>query len=189
MTERLARGARPAAVLLFGVAGAYPARHRGGAPALGLLDLALVGSDCLADDGAAAPDGFRDLAALGLGDCGPFAADAALAAAAARALGGIAVAAGATVSACSATEALSEERARRTGAALETMEGAAVALACARFGVPLVQLRCISNFTGDRDRAEWRLRAACEQLHAAVLAAHAAIELFPPVAVSPGDGS
>jgi futalosine hydrolase len=35
------------------------------------------------------------------------------------------------------------------------MEGAAIALACAHAGVPWVQLRAVSNLTGDRDRAGW----------------------------------
>jgi futalosine hydrolase len=56
----------------------------------------------------------------------------------------------------------------RTNAAIETMEGAAVALVCRKLSIPLVQLRSVSNRTGDRERAAWDLDGACAPLHDAV---------------------
>jgi futalosine hydrolase len=50
--------------------------------------------------------------------------------------------------------------ARHPGAAAEEMEGYAVALAAARFGVPASVVRGISNRAGDRDRARWRMDEA-----------------------------
>jgi futalosine hydrolase len=165
LAERIAEQ-RPPGVLLFGVAGAYPARHRPGA-SLAVGDLCLVGEDRFADEGVATPDGFRDLAQLGLGEVGPFAADRERTALAARALGAPVVI-GATVSTCSGTDAQSAQIAARTGAAVETMEGAAAALVCARAGVPFVQLRAISNLTGDRARGGWDLERAIAVVQAAV---------------------
>ena len=50
--------------------------------------------------------------------------------------------------------------ARHPGAAAEEMEGYAVALAAARFGVPVSIVRGISNCAGDRDRSRWRMAEA-----------------------------
>ncbi|MFO7617135.1 MAG: phosphorylase, partial [Bacteroidales bacterium] len=43
---------------------------------------------------------------------------------------------------------------------IETMEGAAVLYVCSRMGVPVVQVRGISNSAGPRDRSGWRVREA-----------------------------
>lgn len=69
-----------------------------------------------------------------------------------------------TVSAVTGNEATARERRMRLGADLETMEGAAWALVCARFGLPLLQARGVSNRVGLRDRASWRIGEALEAL-------------------------
>ncbi|MBK8095822.1 MAG: futalosine hydrolase [Planctomycetes bacterium] len=156
----------PHGVLLFGVAGAYPARHRPGT-SLGVGDLCVVASDRLADEGVVTTTGFTDLAAMGLGESGPFAmavAESAWLAARLR----VPLVVGATVSTCSGTEMASATIAARAVAEVESMEGAAAAFVCARAGVPLVQLRAISNLTGDRDRGGWDLRGAVAKVQAAV---------------------
>ena len=79
----------------------------------------------------------------------------------------IPIVAGATVSSCSATDARARELATRSRAAVETMEGAAVALACTAAGVPWVQLRCVSNRTGERSRAGWALDEAVSNVQRA----------------------
>ena len=165
--ELLRRGDRVRAVLLFGVAGAYPARHRGAAPLAGIGDLVVVGSDRLGDEGVETPDGFLDLGAMKLGDCGPFPADPRLARAAADRLQAPCVA-GVTVSTCSGTEETSARLAGRTGSDVESMEGAAVAYVCRQFERPLLHVRAISNWTGDRDRGEWNLGAAVAVVQRAV---------------------
>lgn len=157
MTEAL-HGRRPAWVLLFGVCGAYPEGHGPGGR-LDVGDVCLVGDEWLADEGVATDDGFLPLSQLGLGSNGPFHADAERSAAAARVLGAPIVR-GATVSACSGTDPRSRELATLTGATVETMEGAAVAWACGRAGVPWVQLRCVSNRTGRRAAGGWDLPRA-----------------------------
>ena len=98
---------------------------------------------------------------------GPFRLDPALAAAAAQRLGAP-LARAATVSTCSGNEALS--RARRCGleADLETMEGAAIAHVCALHQAPLLHVRAVSNFTGDRAEGCWDLSRAAQAVQQAV---------------------
>ncbi|MCA8950309.1 MAG: futalosine hydrolase [Planctomycetes bacterium] len=161
-----ARAVRPAGILLFGVAGAF--RASGLEPGA----LCVVGEDRFGDEGVATEDGFADLAELGLGDVGPFVLPPALAAQAAQRLA-VPVVSGVTVSTCSGSEGAAAAIAGRTAAAVETMEGAAVALACQRLGLPLLHVRAISNWTGDRARGGWDLPTAVERVQAAVRALHA----------------
>jgi futalosine hydrolase len=51
-------------------------------------------------------------------------------------------------------------RAERSGAAIESMEGVAVALTCARLGLPFAQVRGVSNVAGVRDKDAWRIGPA-----------------------------
>ncbi len=157
-------------VLIFGLCGAYPERHRRRSPVLTVGDLCLVTVDFLADEGVGHEQGFSDLATLGLGQVGPYRADTEWSASIAERLDIVQVR-GATVSTCSGSDLRSRELAARSGAAVETMEGAALAMVCAQVRVPWVQLRCVSNDCGDRERGRWdrdgaiaRLRSAMEVL-------------------------
>ena len=53
-------------------------------------------------------------------------------------------------------------------AVAEGMEGAGVAAAALQFGVPVAEIRAISNLVGPRDRAAWQVPAALTALGAAV---------------------
>jgi futalosine hydrolase len=70
---------------------------------------------------------------------------------------------GVTVCRVTSTETTAE-RLGRAGAQVETMEGFAVLRACARAGVPVVQLRGISNRVGDRERSGWNFQAGLDGL-------------------------
>lgn len=48
---------------------------------------------------------------------------------------------------------------------VESMEGAACMLACARFGVPCTQIRAISNYVERRNREAWKIPLAIENLN------------------------
>lgn len=74
----------------------------------------------------------------------------------------------ATVATCSGTDAAAREVVRRTSALAEAMEGAAVVHAARRLRVPAIELRVISNMTGDRARQTWDLERGIEALGAAV---------------------
>ena len=76
----------------------------------------------------------------------------------------------ATVATCSGTDALAAGIAVRTGAIAEAMEGAAVLHAARLLGAPAIELRSISNRTGDRDRQDWKLSEAFEALRSAAAA-------------------
>ncbi|MFO7565478.1 MAG: futalosine hydrolase [Enhygromyxa sp.] len=159
---------KPDAVLLVGVCGAYPDRHlRAGLPALNVGDLCLVTSEVIVDAGVLTPDGFMDLAQLHLGEIGPISSDAELT----GRLGAVLdcpLVTGATVSTGAGADPLSQAYGLRSGAQVETMEGAAVAMVCRHFGVRFAQLRAVSNRTGDRNDAVWDLDGSLARLGTAV---------------------
>ena len=162
-------------VLLYGVAGAVPERHRRSPPPVAPGQLCVVGSDVLADEGVLTPDGFVDFGApaSGLGhgqrlvDTGPFPANPRMSSEVAARLS-VPIVRGATVSTCSGVDALSRQLHERTHADIETMEGAAVAAVCRRRELPYVHVRAISNWTGDRERGAWNLGAAIDALRVAL---------------------
>jgi futalosine hydrolase len=169
-TEAIVGGARPAdeigAVLNAGVAGALPDS------ALALGEVVVASSCVYAEEGLAAPTGFLDMAGLGfsLGDFEGNAVpvDGRLLEVLTRRhrAGPIA-----TVATCSGTDAAAREVVCRTGAIAEAMEGAAVVHAARRLGVAAIELRAVSNTTGDRDRQQWDRPRALEALGDAVRAA------------------
>ena len=162
------------AVLNLGIAGSLPI-----ATPLGLGDTVIATRSIYADEGLALPDGSF----IGCGDMGfplgPFddwgvrgAPDLL------DRLAGLAsvTAPIATVSTCSATDALARSVVERTWAVAEAREGAAVGHVAARLGVPFLEMRAVSNTTGDRSRQQWSIRAALERVRelAAGIAAEAA---------------
>ncbi|GAB4141281.1 MAG: futalosine hydrolase [Planctomycetota bacterium] len=158
---------RPDAVVLFGLAGAFPERHVGRPVRAAIRGLAVCRTDRFGDEGVMTEGGFLDLESLGIGGQAVFEADRELTARCAELLGAPLVSA-CTVSTGSGSERLSAALAARTGADLETMEGAAVAAACARARVPFAQVRCVSNWTGDRARSCWDRKGALAALRGAV---------------------
>jgi len=170
---------RPEAVLCFGCAGAYPESG------LKVGDLVLASEEIYGDEGAATPDGFLDMQALGfpLAERGGekwfnrFPADPELLAQGHRLISRTLraqqlVACGplVTVSTCSGTTAAGSLLIRRTEGLGENMEGAAVAQVCARFGVPFFEVRGISNLVEDRDLSRWDIPAAATAAQQAVCA-------------------
>ncbi|MEU8616480.1 futalosine hydrolase [Streptomyces sp. NPDC048623] len=73
-----------------------------------------------------------------------------------------------TVSTVTGTAARAAElAARHPGAVAEAMEGFGVAEAAAAYGVPVVEVRAVSNAVGPRDRAAWRIGEALGALRGA----------------------
>ncbi len=144
------------AVLLCGIGGTYPRSD------LGIGDVALAGSEVLADLGRCTESGIIPLDIAGeTPRIRFFLEDTAR-----RILGsvppGITIAPMATVSCTSGTMERAELIARHTGAWVENMEGAAAALVCTEYGVPLIELRGISNVAGNPDRSGWRIDKALD---------------------------
>jgi futalosine hydrolase len=143
----------------------------------GFADRAAVGSLVVASEivaadlGAETADGFASVDELGFGSA-RVPADAARASRAARALAeaGLAVAFGPvlTVSTATGTAATAWARAARVpGAAAEGMEGYGVAVAARNRGLPVLEIRAVSNAVGPRDRSAWRIGEALAALEAA----------------------
>ncbi len=169
-TEAILRHGPFAAVVNAGVAGVLP----GGKLALGDT---IVASACVyVEEGLVTPAGFADVAAMGLslgdfeGNTVPV--DGGLLS---RLAGLFRTGTIATVATCSGTVAAAEAVAERTRAVAEAMEGAAVVHAARRLGVPAIELRVISNTTGDRDEQEWDLAGALVVLGRSVGEALAAL--------------
>jgi futalosine hydrolase len=150
-------------VVHFGVAGAYPSA-KGMRPAL--LDICLATTEINGDLGICYPSRIDD---LGDGFRPPtrFILDSGMATAARGVLEqhGIPHFSGnfVTVNCASGTRKRGEILCHKYNGLCENMEGAAVARVCADFGLPLIEVRCISNFVEDRDLSKWCLTQACEK--------------------------
>jgi futalosine hydrolase len=148
-------------IVVCGVGGAYPESG------LQVGAVVCAASECYGDLGATSPSGFLDMKTLGFpvvetpthlfNDLPmqvfpvphrvPFV----------------------TVSTCTGTEGTAREIEKRTGGAVESMEGAAIAHVAHLHGVPVGEVRGISNIVTNRDTSQWRLREAAVAAQEAVL--------------------
>ncbi|MFB7585923.1 futalosine hydrolase [Streptomyces sp. NPDC056169] len=124
-----------------------------------------------ADLGAETPDGYLAVEELGFGRSAhpvPPALTGPLAAALRAGGRPHTVAPVLTVSTVTGTAGRAAELAgRHPTAAAEAMEGFGVAEAAAAYGVPVVEIRSVSNAVGPRDRAAWRIGEALDSLRRA----------------------
>lgn len=148
-------------VVSAGIAGGFQPR----AP----LGSVVVSSAVVAADlGAQTPDGYLTVDELGFGrSVHPVPEDLTGRIADALHAAGLphTVAPVLTVSTVTGTAGRAAElAARHPGAAAEAMEGFGVAEAAAAYGVPVVEIRAVSNAVGPRDRAAWRIGEALNAL-------------------------
>jgi futalosine hydrolase len=153
---------RPEAIVVCGIGGAYP----GSGLAVG--DIACAAQECYGDLGAAAPTGFLDLQALGFPliraevpvynelpmQLWPVERRVKFV----------------TLNTCTGTDAAARAIEARTGGAVENMEGAAVAHVAHLHGIPVGELRGISNMVTNRDIGAWRLKEAALAAQEALVA-------------------
>ncbi|WP_246212914.1 futalosine hydrolase [Streptomyces abyssomicinicus] len=135
----------------------------GFAPAAPVGSLVVADEITAADLGAETADGFLPVTELGFGAVThrpPPALVRAAAAATGAATGPVLTAS--TVTGTAARAALLRER--HPGALAEAMEGFGVAEAAAAHGVPVLEIRAVSNPVGPRDRAAWRIPEALAAL-------------------------
>lgn len=138
----------------------------GFAPAAPLGSLVVASDIVAADLGAETPDGFLPVTALGFGR-DRFAPPPTLVREVAAATG---AAPGPVLTVSTVTGTAARTAALLTahpGALAEAMEGFGVAEAAERAGVPVLELRAVSNTVGPRDRAAWRIGDALAALTAA----------------------
>ena len=142
------------AVVVCGIGGAYP----GSGLQVG-SSVAWASSECYGDLGAASPTGFLDMAALGFPVIGgPEPAYNTLPIPLRpRGMAGVPFV---TVNTCTGDDVSARALAARTGGAVESMEGAAIAHVARVYGIPAGEVRGISNPVGTRDRSAWRVREA-----------------------------
>ncbi len=74
-----------------------------------------------------------------------------------------------TVSRCSGTRESGDIMRKRFNGICENMEGAAVAHICAMYGVPMVEVRGISNIIEDRDMKKWDIEAAASNCNKVIM--------------------
>jgi len=191
----LARAPCSAAVNI-GCAGAFPGSQvRPG-------DVVIADREILADEGVETPEGFLGLEALGIGPRDgaggienripihpPCRLSPKTLARLSRDLG-FPIIAGplCTVSTGSGTDRRSAEVLGRWRPLAESMEGAALAIASLLASVPFLEIRGISNWTGDRDRSAWDVPLAAAR--AAAVAARiieGAPRWEPPVKCRPDE--
>ncbi|MFL0555320.1 futalosine hydrolase [Paenibacillus barengoltzii] len=151
-------------VLSAGIGGGF-------AEVAGVGSLVVASEIIAADLGAETPDGFAGVDELGFGSPRIAVADE-LAARWAAALreAGLPVHHGPilTLSTVTGTAETAQRLAKRyPGAGAEAMEGFGVAEAARQFGVPVLELRAISNAVGPRQRELWKIGDALQALEQA----------------------
>ena len=74
-----------------------------------------------------------------------------------------------TVGSTTGTQKRAKELEKRFGGICENMEGAAIAQVCTIYGIPMFEVRGISNIVGIRDKRRWRLKEASENCQKVML--------------------
>jgi len=166
LTGYLSRRTRmPRAVINFGLAGAYVGSG------LNLLDLCLAEGEILGDLGIVQEGHITPLSPA-FAPLREFACDPRLLARAADILAGAGMPLRrgrfVTLSGTSGFRLRADYLRDSYGVICENMEGAAVARVCKGFGVPFLELRCVSNMVLDRAEQEWRAREAAMRCGQAV---------------------
>lgn len=147
---------RPARILNIGIAGAYPGSG------LSIGDIVMGTSEVYGDIGFELPElpGFQHVREA---PWGSFYREP-LPLAAFPEFSGTATGRGCTVNACTGIDATGRLRATLFEAAFETMEGAAVAQAGQMLGIPVCEIRAISNLAAQRDMRPENIQVALSRL-------------------------
>ncbi len=170
----LIRDYAPSLMILFGIGGAYPSTG------LAVGDIAVATREVYGDEGVETPNGFHGTDFLGIPLLkrrsttyfNEFPLDSRLAkkaASNARSISAVKSGVFVTVSTCSGVRKRARNLQKKFNAICESMEGAATAHLCAIYGVPLIELRGISNVVEDRDAGRWDIQHASDNCQQAVM--------------------
>ena len=149
------------AIVVCGVGGAYPTSG------LRVGDVVCAASECYGDLGAMSPTGFLDMKELGFPIIEmpiPLFNELPMQVFPVQRRVRFV-----TVTTCTGTDGAARAIEQRTGGAVESMEGAAVAHVAHLHGVPVGEVRGISNIVTDRNTQTWRLKEAAAAAQEAVL--------------------
>jgi futalosine hydrolase len=148
-------------IVVCGIAGAYPASG------IAVGSVVCAESECYGDLGADSPGGFLDMQALGFpvfgGENPLYNVLPMQIFPAARRVPFV------TMNTCTGNDDDARAIEARTGGAVESMEGAAIAHVAALAGIPVGEIRGISNVVGNRDRGVWRVKEAALAAQEALL--------------------
>lgn len=171
----------PEIAILFGVGGAYPSTG------LKVGDIAVAEKEVYGDEGVLVKDGFKGTKFIGIPLLkkarkeyfNDFPLDKKLADKAVQSselvtrhsshVTGVKSGVFVTLSACTGTRKRAVELKKRFSAICENMEGASAAHICTLYGIPMVEIRGISNIVEDRDKRKWDIRLAAENCQKAVM--------------------
>ncbi len=146
-------------IVNIGVAGALPESG------LNIGDVVIGSESVYMEEGLQSPDGFQDIGDMGF-TLGQFEGNRVPADAwmieQLSSMGTVGTIA--TVATCSGTDEHASSVVQRTGAIAEAMEGAAVLHVATQMNTPAIEVRVISNTTGNRDSQSWDLPLAFEKL-------------------------
>jgi len=146
-------------ILNAGVAGALPESN------LSIGDIVVANKCVYVEEGLMTPNGFQDMEEMGFSLSNFSGNEVPVDQWMLEQLSYLGrVAPIATVATCSGTDEQAKLVASRTGCICEAMEGAAVMHTANRVGAPGIELRSISNTTGNRDAQEWNLELALNNL-------------------------
>ena len=177
---RLIHECAPAVIMNIGIGGAYPSSG------LKTGDVAIAEKEIYGDEGVLLKDGFHGLDLIGIPLLhrgrkqyfNKFPLDRELASKAVKAAqlithysSLITVKKGTflTLSTCTGTKKRARELEVRFSSICENMEGAAIAQICALYGIPMIEMRGISNIVEDRDLSKWNIKLAAENCQKAAL--------------------
>lgn len=149
------------AVISCGIGGAYPGSS------LSAGEVVCAESETYGDLGANSPTGFLDMRAIGfpvIDGPDPFYNCLPLDLFPARRRVPFV-----TCTACTGTDADARELVDRTGGVVESMEGAAIVHVARLMGVPVGEVRGISNTVGNRERSAWRIPEAAAAARASLI--------------------
>ena len=157
---------RAQAVIVCGIAGAYPRAFSEGG--LNIGSVVCAETECYGDLGANSAGGFLDMQALGfpvIAAPEPIYNILPMQIFPASRRGRFV-----TMNTCTGNDEDARRLEARTEGAVESMEGAAIAHVATLFGIPAGEIRGISNRAGNRDRSTWRVQEAAVAAQEALLA-------------------